>query len=169
MKLQKFSKILIVAVVILFLFVEFYLWKIYPEDISLSGYLSGLYATILTGETKKAIKIDLKNYDITLWEGDELLQSHKISGAGNPKFSPTPRGKFRILSKEKLHISSINGVAMPWSLRFYKGYYLHGFPYFPNTGQPVTTKYSFGCIRLPEKIDQEIYNWVEIGTKVEIY
>jgi len=168
MKLQKFSKILLLTAAILFLAAEFFIWKVYPEDISLGSYLSGFYASILAGKSNKSIKINLQTYDITLWEGDKLQGSYKISGTGNPKLTPTPKGKFKVLSKEKVHISGLSGVAMPWSLRFYKGYYMHGIPYWPKSKQLITSKYSSGCLRLPADVDRLVYDWADIGTKVEI-
>ncbi|MBU1102796.1 L,D-transpeptidase [Patescibacteria group bacterium] len=147
---------------------EFYILYLYPQDISLGGYFSSILQSLVGGESNKLIRINLYNYAIVLYEDGNFIKQARISGMGNPKFSPTPQGSFKILSKEVRHISGINGVIMPLSLRFYRGYYLHGLP-FTRSGQPVNTVYSLGCVRLGPGLDEDVYNWAEIGTKVEIY
>jgi len=37
------------------------------------------------------------------------------------------------------------------------------------SGRIVDTPYSNGCIRLPAGLDQEVFNWADIGTKVQVY
>jgi len=149
-------------------FFEFNLWYLQPQDISFSSYFSGIYASVFVPESDKTIRINLYNKSLTLFENDTLFKQAKISAAGNPYAFPTPVGNFKILSKEKQHISGLSGLIMPFSLRFYKGYYLHALPTY-RSGQPFNSTYSVGCIRLDNELAMEIFNWAEIGTKVEIY
>ncbi len=115
------------------------------------------------------IRVNLYSGTITLIEHGTLYKQAMISASGNPlTHTATPTGSFRILSKEPRHISSLSGVIMPLSLRFYQGYYFHSIPSYPNGGL-ITTRYSAGCIRLPKGLDREIYDWVHIGTRVELY
>jgi len=165
--------IIILAVVfVLFAFFQWYIICLYAEDISLAGYFSGIFAdisqTISGNQSDKLIRMNLYNYSIFLYESGQLIKPAKISAAGNPNFSPTPVGTFQILSKEIRHISGISGLVMPLSLRFYKGYYLHALPTY-RSGKPFTSTYSAGCIRLNNDLAPEIFNWADIGTKVEIY
>ncbi len=149
-------------------FFEFYILYLYPQEISLGSYFSSILQALVGEESNKIIRINLYDYTITLFEDGNLVKRSKISGAGHPKISPTPQGNFKVLSKEKRHISGISGLVMPLSIRFYNGYYLHGLPY-TQSGRMINTIYSNGCVRLGPGLDEEVYNWAEIGTKVEIY
>ena len=62
---------------------------------------------------------------------------------------------------------------MPYSLRFYNGYYIHELPYWPggyregeeHLGIPV----SHGCVRVGMGAAQNVYNFADIGTLVIIH
>lgn len=154
---------------ILFLgFFEFYIFYLYPQEISPSGYFSGILATIIGEKSDKSIRVNLYSQTITLFENGDLVKQAKIAAAGHPRSTPTPQGSFKILSKEKRHISTLSGLVMPLSLRFYKGYFFHGIP-LTRSGYVVSTVYSNGCIRLGPGLDQEIFNWADVGTKVQVY
>jgi len=152
-----------------FAFIESYLFNFYPYDVSLNGYFSGILESITPSQSDKLIRINLYNKALTLYQDGTLIQQTKISAAGNPKYTPTPPGDYKILSKEKKHISGISGLIMPLSLRFRNdGYYIHGFP-LNKAGTMINTPYSNGCIRLAPGLDQQVYDWVELGTSVKVY
>ena len=134
----------------------------------MSSFFSSILQTLVRPKSDKLIRINLYNQALTLWEHDNLIKQAKIAAAGHPKLTPTPTGEFKVLLKDKKHISGISGLIMPLSLRFYNGYYLHGLP-TNRSGQIINTVYSNGCVRLPPGWDEEIFNWAEIGTKVQIY
>lgn len=143
--------------------------RLQSQDISFSGYLSGFIAQAITPPKDSLIRVNLYSGTITLFERGTLYKQAMISASGNPTDNTaTPTGSFRILSKELRHISSLSGVTMPYSLRFFGGYYFHAIPSTPD-GALITTRYSAGCIRLPDGLIQEVYNWARIGTRVEIY
>ena len=125
-------------------------------------------SAFLGEESPKLIKINLATLTLSAFENDQLIKKYELAGTGNPKNSPTPQGDFRIFQKKEKVLSSLSHVWMPWSLRFYKGYYIHGVPYFPS-GQLVKSRYSLGCIRLLTTDAQDLYQWASLGTKVEIY
>ena len=139
-----------------------------PQEISFGSYVSNLYATIFSPASTKTIRINLYNKSLTLLDKGELVKQAKIAAAGNPKSSATPVGNFKVSLKDKRHVSAINSLIMPFSLRFNGPYYLHGLP-TTLSGQLINTLYSHGCVRLPAGLDEEIFNWADIGTKVEIY
>lgn len=139
------------------------------QDISFSGYMSGLMLNFWGGEKNQLIRVNLYNHSIALYERGVLYKSSHITATGNPYDSTaTPTGKFRILSKDKWHISRPSGVIMPWSLRFHGGYYFHDIPLTPK-GQIINTLYSHGCIRLPTELAKELFAWARVGAYVEIY
>ena len=138
-------------------------------DTSFSGYLSGLMLNFWGGEQNQLIRVNLYNHSIALYENGDLYTSARIAGTGNPNNrTATPTGKFRILSKDKRHISGLSGAIMPYSLRFYEGYYFHDIPLYPS-GEVITTRYSAGCIRLPTALAANMFDWAHIGAYVEIY
>ena len=152
-----------------FAMTESYLIYFYPHDVSLSGYFSGILESISPSQSDKLIRINLYNKALALYQDGSLIKQTKISAAGHPKYTPTPSGDYKILSKEKKHVSGISGLIMPLSMRFRNdGYYLQGLP-LNRAGQIINTTYSNGCIRLAPGLDQEVYDWADIGTELQVY
>ncbi len=147
---------------------EFYIFYLYPQEITFGSYFSSILQALVGQGSNKLIRINLFDKTLTLYENGNLIKQAKIAAAGHPKATPTPTGNFKILLKDKHHISGISGLVMPWSLRFYNGYYLHGLP-TTRSGKIIDTPYSNGCVRLPPGLDEEIFNWADIGTQVQIF
>ncbi len=116
----------------------------------------------------KYIDIDLSKMILTNFENDQPKSNYEIAAIGSPWSRPTPKGSFRVLNKEENHFSGLARVWMPWSIRFYGGYYIHEVPYFPS-GQRLTSDYSGGCIRLPIGAAEQVYNWAEINMPLIIH
>ena len=119
-------------------------------------------------QSGKYIEVDIGKMTITANENKNKVLSYAVAGIGNPAASPTPIGQFKVLSKEEKHFSSLSKVWMPWSVRFNGPYFLHGIPYWPN-GEKLNTRYSGGCVRLPEEVDKAIYDFAEVGTPIIVY
>lgn len=162
------SLILILGIVSLMVLCLF-LGYLTSQDVSWSGYLSGLMLNFWGGEKNQLIRVNLHNHSIALYQSGALYKLARVAGTGNPNDgTATPTGKFRILSKDKWHISN-SRVIMPLSLRFSnKGYYFHDIP-LTMAGEKITTTYSHGCIRLPTALAQEMFAWTNVGAYVEIY
>ena len=80
------------------------------------------------------------------------------TSSGKPS-TPTVRGSFRVYSKTP----GYNAHLMYYSAFFIRGYAIHGFasvPVYPA---------SHGCLRVPPAEALSIYNWVRIGTPVDVY
>ena len=143
------------------------LWECWKA--SMSGYLSALMLNFWGGTQDQLIRVNLYNHSIALYEHGNLYKYARVAGTGNPNNSTaTPTGRFRILSKDRWHISGLSGVIMPLSMRFYEGYYFHDIPLTP-AGKIIDTKYSHGCIRLPTELAKEMFDWTNVGAYVEIY
>jgi lipoprotein-anchoring transpeptidase ErfK/SrfK len=98
-------------------------------------------------------------------------------------YYPTPPGHYQILNKAKNAFSDIYYVYMPYWMAFYldpkiNAYLgIHELPYWvTNDGQQIRRPRDFlgsphtgGCISLDVGIAEKVYNWAEVGTKVEIY
>ncbi len=144
---------------------------IYPAEISFSELGARARQALLSligREEQKLISINLSNKVLATFEDGQLVKRYKITAAGHPRISPTPTGDFEILSKIKNAFSNLSHVWMPWSMRFYKQYFMHEIPYYPS-GRRLTYAYSAGCIRLPIGTAQEVYEWATVGTKVHIH
>ena len=113
----------------------------------------------------KFIDVDLETMKLTLWENGSIVNEFPVAGKGNPAVSPTRKGLFTVKSKHNNHFSSIYHVWMPWSMNYSGGYFIHGWPYWPN-GALLTSKYSGGCIRLNTDDAKKVYDFAEIGTYV---
>jgi len=119
----------------------------------------------------KVIEIDLSTQTLTAKNGDSVdLKSSICSGRVG---YATPNGKFKILGKEKMHISNRypivdkdagirGGAKMPYMLRVTNtGVAIHA-------GEMVKYPDSHGCIRVPYGKAMQLFKWTDIGTKVKI-
>jgi hypothetical protein len=116
----------------------------------------------------KAIVADLKNMTIDLYQNKVLIKSLPIVSIGKTGLPwETPRGQFRILTKEENHRSSITDVWMPYSMQFLGNYFIHGWPYYDDL-TPVGLGYSGGCIRLETTDAEEVFSFAERGTPLVV-
>lgn len=120
---------------------------------------------------KKNLKVVLgKTQRVFYYLGEIELGSFPVS-AGKAS-TPTPKGSYQILNKYPRAWSSY-GLWMPYWLGLGNGRFgFHELPIWPNgyregenhLGVPV----SHGCIRLGIGPAQYLYDWVDVGTPVEI-
>jgi len=131
----------------------------------------------------------LMNDDKTLREGMCSTGSYTVLQAGEKQqwIFKTPRGMFKILNKVKdpvwkkpdwafveegLPVPSANhpsryeyGVLGDYSMILGDGYMIHGTLYKRFLGLPVT----HGCVRMGDDDLEEVFNTLQIGSKVYIY
>ena len=127
-----------------------------------------LVTLLLTGTliASKVIKIDLSNQRIYAIENGEIVFSGAISSG--MKSHRTPRGIFRVIEKDRYHVSNKypepnGGAKMPYMLRLTNsGLAIHQ-GYLP--GYPA----SHGCIRVSKSTAKKLWYWTKYGTKVKIY
>lgn len=106
------------------------------------------------------ILVDLKSQQAWGYrEGKEVFQSAVCSGK---KSTPTPKGKFEVISKHKHWVSTIYHVPMPYFLRLTP--YTIGLHAGHMAGRPA----SHGCIRLPKEKARELFELAEVGTEVYV-
>jgi len=100
---------------------------------------------------------DLTRQVLALIEGGKVRRIYPIS-SGKPS-TPTVLGSFRVYSKTP----GTNAKGMVDSAYFIGGYATHGYyqvPVYPA---------SHGCLRLPIPEARNVYNWMRIGTPVDVY
>ena len=103
------------------------------------------------------IEASLSKQVMALISRGRAIRIYPISSGASS--TPTIRGKFRVYRKEY----GTNSLGMIHSSYFIRGYAIHGYrsvPVYPA---------SHGCLRVPPAEALSIYNWVRIGTPVDVY
>ena len=106
---------------------------------------------------ERSIVIDLAAQTFTLYEGKQLVRSGVVS-TGRDGYN-TPKGSFKVLTKERHRYSSIYKTPMLFSIRFHKGYFLH-------LGKPTGNPASAGCIRLSPEDALFAFRFTKLGDTV---
>ena len=113
---------------------------------------------------RKRVVVGLKERLMCAWQGKRLVMECGAS-PGRPGH-PTPLGQYRTGRKERLHISTIYGSPMPWSVHLADAIFIHGSEMFDDGVG------SHGCIRLPvdrvRNWAEWFYNWAEPGIPVRV-
>jgi len=126
---------------------------------------------------EKKVEISLSEQEMYVKFGDKTVWELQISsGAWD---TPTPRGNYKILSKQDLRIG---GKAPHYRMPYFqmwdsRGYGLHALPYLANDGGTFWTEalthigvpVSHGCIRMLPDDAILLYSFTDIGTPVTIY
>ena len=121
--------------------------------------------TIANLYASKSLKINLSKQKIYATENGKVMFSASISSGKHGH--NTPVGTFRILDKEKFHISNKypepkGGAKMPYMLRLTNGGIAIHQGYLP--GYPA----SHGCIRVSKATAKKLWYWTKIGVPVKI-
>lgn len=128
--------------------------------ICLSGSVC-LYAQPFAEGGRKHVQIDKSTQMLRAYEGNLLVFQSKVSTGRQGK--ETPNGEFHAASKSLMHYSTLyDNAPMPYSVQINSNYFIHGFSYVPNF--PA----SHGCIRMPVNAARQFYDWISLGTPVEI-
>lgn len=131
-------------------------------------------ADIFTGE--KLIAVDTGSQKLTAWENGKIVHETKVSTG--MKLTPTVKGSFKIYYKTPLH--DMRGPSpykniypngkyhiknVPHSMYFYQGYAIHGAYWHNNFGRVA----SHGCVNVPLASAQWLFDWANVGTRVEVW
>lgn len=116
------------------------------------------------------ILVDLSEQHLWAYENGGLVMNFPIS-SGRPG-SSTPLGITTVTDKLPTHDYKWFGGGrltyfipdVKWNLRFRKHYYIHSATWHNNFGHPM----SAGCINVEQSNAKKIYDWAEVGAKVEI-
>lgn len=121
--------------------------------------------------TDKLITIDLPKQRLFAWEGGKILQEFKVSTG--MRYTPTVRGSFKIRSKiEKQNMKGNYPPYEPYFLKdvpnvmfFYGAYAIHGTYWHNKFG----SRASHGCVNLSVADAKWVYDWAQVGTRVEVF
>lgn len=125
-----------------------------------------LILTIATLYGSKSIDIDLSKQRLYAKENGRVIFSSVISSGKEGHRTPT--GNFRILEKDKMHISNkypepYGGAKMPYMHRLTNGGIAVHAGYVP--GYPA----SHGCIRVPMSTAKRLWAWSHTGMRVRVH
>jgi lipoprotein-anchoring transpeptidase ErfK/SrfK len=108
-------------------------------------------------EHGRHIEGDLSRQVIALVDGGRVQRIYPVS-SGKPS-TPTVTGSFKVYSKTP----GTNAKGMVDSAYFIGGYATHGYPSVP------VYPASHGCLRVPIPEARSLFNWIAIGTPVDVY
>ena len=111
------------------------------------------------------LEINTVTGEINYHKNDQIHRFDVLASGDPAEWNGTPSGLYRILSKEGLRFSTESEVYMPFSMRIYGKYLIHGEAYFPS-GAPYTSAVSGGCVRVRNEEMTNLYDLVEASTPV---
>jgi peptidoglycan hydrolase-like protein with peptidoglycan-binding domain len=103
------------------------------------------------------VEADLSRQVIALIQGGRVRRIYPIS-SGAPS-TPTVQGSFKVYLKTP----GTNAEGMVHAAYFIGGYATHGYPSVP------VYPASHGCLRVPIPDAARLFNWIRIGTPVDVY
>ena len=126
--------------------------------------------------TEKLIVVDVASQTLTAWEGGHIQHQTKVSTGMN--LTPTVKGGYNI--RRKVPMQDMRGASpykqyypngryhiknVPHVMYFYQGYAIHGAYWHNNFGRRA----SHGCVNVPLSSADWLFNWADVGTRVEVY
>ena len=136
------------------------------------GYLPEKKAGTTGGYPGKHIIISVYDQRIYFLDNDVLVKSHLCSTGTDSH--PTPFGVFSVQWKAYLVISErYGGAYCYWWMNFAPDIGMHALPYNPSTktytgASSLGRKASHGCVRQAVADAQWAYNWVPVGTRIDV-
>ena len=115
------------------------------------------------------IEVNLSQMKLTVFDaGTPLFDAPILTKGRKGSWWETPAGIYQIEMKETVHFSSIGRVTMPWSMQFQGNFFIHGVP-TSDTGDPVSSSYTGGCVRIATADAAKIFGMVSVGTPVLVF
>lgn len=126
--------------------------------------------------TGKLITVDIASQTLTAWDQGKIQYRTPVSTG--MWLTPTVKGSFSVL--RKVPIQDMRGPSpykniypsgrylvknVPHVMYFYGAYAIHG-AYWHNSFGRVA---SHGCVNVPLLSAEWIYNWADVGTRVEVF
>jgi hypothetical protein len=105
----------------------------------------------------KHVEADLSRQVLVLARGSKVERIYHTSTGSSA--TPTIRGSFRFYRSQP----GLNSLEMFHTQYFIRGYAIHGYksvPVYPA---------SHGCLRVPMADARSIYDWIDLGDKIDVY
>lgn len=120
---------------------------------------------------KKMITVDIGQQKLYAWEGGKVV--HETFVSTGMRYTPTVKGSFSV--RRKVPMQDMKGHYPPYEpyyiknvphvMYFYGAYAIHGAHWHNNFGSRV----SHGCVNVPLASAEWLYNWADMGTRVEVF
>lgn len=121
--------------------------------------------------TGKLITVDRGKQMLYAWEGGKIINQSRVSTG--MYYTPTIKGSFSI--RRKVPLQDMKGSFPPYPpyytknvpnvMYFYGAYAIHGAYWHNSFGYRV----SHGCVNVPVAFSEWLYNWADMGTRVEVF
>ncbi len=112
------------------------------------------------------VEIDAEDMKIFLYKNGEKEKKYNILAKGDyEKWGGAPAGLYGVISKQTVAFSNISNAFMPYAIRIYGSYLIHGEPYYPG-GARIISPFSGGCFRVKNNEMKDIFEEVEIETPI---
>lgn len=122
--------------------------------------------TEMVAKESDFLEINLSEMKARIYKKGLAEKEVPILKKGNlQEWGGSPVGLYKIMSGNKLSFSIVAYVYMPYALRYYGKYYIHGEPYYPG-GEKTQYDISGGCISLKDEDAKAIYELTEINMPV---
>lgn len=128
-----------------------------------------IQAQIITD--KKMISVDIGRQMLYAWDGGKVVYETKVSTG--MRYTPTVKGSFSV--RRKVPIQDMKGSYPPYPkyytkdvkhvMYFYGAYAIHAAHWHNSFGSRV----SHGCVNVPPAAGEWLYNWADLGTRVEVF
>lgn len=119
----------------------------------------------------KLITVDTGKQMLYAWDGGQIVHQTKVSTG--MRYTPTVKGSFKI--QRKLPLQDMKGSYPPYEpyfiknvpnvMYFYGAYAIHGVFWHNSFG----ARASHGCVNLPVAESKWLYDWADVGTRVEVF
>jgi hypothetical protein len=117
-------------------------------------------------EKESFLEINLPIMKIRIYQEGTLVKEFPILAVGDPQeWGGSPLGLYEVISKNRNSFSTTSLVYMPYALRYYGKYYIHGEPYYLG-GKKFVSSNTGGCIRIEDKYAKEIYALTKLDMPV---
>jgi L,D-transpeptidase ErfK/SrfK len=124
-------------------------------------------------DDRKRIVVSIPDRKLVLMQGEHVVKVYDVAvGASR---TPSPEGDFKIASRlpnptwytpgKVVGPGKANPLGTRWMGLGYKGYGIHG----TNVPSSIGKAASHGCIRMRQRDVEELFELVDVGTKVELH
>lgn len=119
----------------------------------------------------KLITVDIGKQKLFAWDHGQIIHETKVSTG--MRYAPTVTGSYKV--RRKVPLADMKGNYKPYPpyeiknvphiMYFYGAYAIHGTYWHNSFGR----KASHGCVNVPVVSAEWIYNWADVGTRVEVF
>ena len=112
------------------------------------------------------LEVNLQEMQVRFYEDGFVKKEVPINKKGDPQdWGGTSVGIYQVGFKSRDAFSAVAEVYMPYSIRLYGKYYLHGEPYYPD-GALLVSEASGGCVQLTNENAKSIYELAQSGMPI---